>query len=1493
MSESISSLVLSDIQAACSTLGGWDEGKYYKEPDCIESLKDLLRYLRRDDESHEIRRILGRIQVLKTDLLPLLKFYPDDDSLFDVIIRLLVDLMNPAILLYKEELPVEKFARNNYLEIVSHLQSYKLAFTDSKVWIAITKKLESLLHKNWETRQEEHKDMIERILVLVRNVLHVPANPSEEKRTDDDVNVHDQVLWAMHLAHTEDLLLYVTSSDDETDYCFHCLEILSLMLREQSPEVLARAEQPRTAAEKDEDIRELLKAREAELARKKMQMQARTNRHPRFGGTFTVKNMKGIGDSDLVAHDTLSKLSQMSFDRSKPFKPKAKNKRPVLEANDVMRRSTLNIRLFLKRLCTDFLKWCYNPMMRTVKSFLQRNKALSHDEGYYFWALKFFMEFNRHNGFDVSLVSETICKEAFHYVQTQLEQYYEMMVTDKGKIRIWSKRLHVGLKAYQELLRTLAAMDSSPEEAVREAAKVLKGTIFYLPEYREIVLHLLLNFNEIVQPISYLRDLVEMVHVYVKMLQHFAKGHRHIIVKEKAKARRKSKKKKPKESTPSNAVSEEVRQQEWLEVSSEISMALQGEEELPDDIVPYDSTLDNTENEQKLDAVSRIHAALKARETAKAVALLRAGQELWPDQDMFGSQEDGTEFQALKEIFFANMAGVTPEAPAAEEIQRDEGNEEEDDEEQDGYHSDREQVLQFDDFIKRFANPKVVIAYCKLLSHFRTNSPATNQHVLRMLHRLAVDLKMYPMLFQASVFRTFQRIMHDCYSLPKDRVDSTLKELARLATFVVRKFVGTAQENKIAFAELLFWKNTKDAYELVHGYGTESKKASKIMWTEEQVYELKVLYERYKDEATPDKDVVDLILEHMIDDTRTRRSVLLQLKKLDLIESVKGFTKKAKANAPWRGEDVIELRELFEKYRESTDIMGQILEHLSVKRPRHRVVDKILEIGLVCNRKELRKKQARKDGRAVGSGRQRQGSDDSGSSSADDDNDDERIYGLFKSGEAPVRPAQQKKNAGRTPKNAPIRPPKDAPTFRTVPRTEVATSPEELRTVLSNLAEAGCQESLEWLLSSLEDALEDWDPEDPSSVPLVPILEAHHSSMENSDFCSLLRTMGIQPPADEQEAYWRIPADMTTTMLSSRVTVVKRALEGDYGAPLLVVGSASNDAAPELDSNGSDSDGASLLVVDEDHEASATSARIPKNKLKHRKALQALLQKKRARQAELSDTDSDEVGFARRDQRKRKRPRGRDTRESEEEIGNTVETLEHRSDSGMSGSELPASPPAASTTLSNVEQGRTPPPLSASEPTKKRKRATLVVDSDEERESTKRAEMVGVDDEDVGPVVIADDESPAAATSAASRTGAAARKAGRLVVLDDSDEDDVLNLSGANVPDRGVTVANGDASFNGASGSLIDLDGDSDVELSDGGRRKSSASPTRAGSISDSPETVPESRKRSSAVVEGDSGGSDAEVLEDAPIRSAVSKPAKARRAVVISSDEEDQQLGP
>lgn len=45
--------------------------------------------------------------------------------------------------------------------------------------------------------------------------------------------------------------------------------------------------------------------------------------------------------------------------------------------------------------------------------------------------------------------SETISTEIFYIIQRQMDQYYEMIVTDKKRIPIWSYRLHLALEAYK------------------------------------------------------------------------------------------------------------------------------------------------------------------------------------------------------------------------------------------------------------------------------------------------------------------------------------------------------------------------------------------------------------------------------------------------------------------------------------------------------------------------------------------------------------------------------------------------------------------------------------------------------------------------------------------------------------------------------------------------------------------------------------------------------------------------------------------------------------------------------------------------------------------------------------------------------------------------------------------------------------------------------------------------------------------------------------
>lgn len=82
-------------------------------------------------------------------------------------------------------------------------------------------------------RTEEKSLLVERSLALIRNILHVPSNPSAECRADNDASLHDQVLWALQQAGILDMVLFIVGSEHESQYHFHALEIICLMYREQ------------------------------------------------------------------------------------------------------------------------------------------------------------------------------------------------------------------------------------------------------------------------------------------------------------------------------------------------------------------------------------------------------------------------------------------------------------------------------------------------------------------------------------------------------------------------------------------------------------------------------------------------------------------------------------------------------------------------------------------------------------------------------------------------------------------------------------------------------------------------------------------------------------------------------------------------------------------------------------------------------------------------------------------------------------------------------------------------------------------------------------------------------------------------------------------------------------------------------------------------------------------------------------------------------------
>ncbi|XP_028301834.1 protein timeless homolog isoform X2 [Gouania willdenowi] len=1061
-----------ELLATCSALGYLEGDTYHKEADCLESVKDLIRYLRHEDDTRDVRQQLGAGQILQNDLLPIITQYRQEKMLFDACVRLMVNLTQPAMLCFGK-VPDDPVFRQHFLKVTSHLEAYKESFASETVFGILSETLYNLLQLDWEQRQEEDNLLIERILLLVRNVLHVPANPLEEKKVDDDASIHDRVLWAIHMSGFDDLVKFLASAQSEQQWSMHVLEIISLMFRDQTPDALVSAGHARSAEEKQRDAQELESLRQKEFAERRSRVLQRGTRHSRFGGSFVVQGLKALGDKDVVYHRNIHNFKNYTHDMGKAVRRVPKRNRRAQECRDE-RRSAFNVRLFLREFCVDFLENCYNRLMYLVKESLIREQTQQHDETYYLWALSFFMAFNRGNGFRADLVSETMSIRAFNFIERNVTNYYEMLLTDRKEATSWSRRMHLALKAYQELLLTVNEMDRSQDETIRQSSNVIKSNIFYLMEYREIFVTLLRKYDETKQPHSYLKDLVETTHLFLRMLEHFSSGRRSLMVQKK-RVKRKKPKKKNQQVAPDT--SPEALEQIWNIVEEELkATGFQLSASVTEGIVPFDATSDTPLEEQRAEAMVRVQDALLARLGPEALGLLRAAREVWPEGDVFGSSdvETGEELELLKQILHANLPRPPPPEPAAEED--DDGAELEEEELESVQVSETE--FSFLDFIKRFANPSIL-----------------------------------------SVFHLFNKILSDSCA-------DAYKELVTFAKYVLKRFFSLTEKNNKAFVELLFWKNVGAVQEMTEGYNKDGEK-NKPTWTEEEEEELRALYEDHRDSDVP--DIVETLLPLLSKSTRTRRQVVTQLVHMGLVHSAKELKKQKKGTGIvlWTEDQELELQMLFEEYKDSDDVLGNILKKLTAKRSRARVVDKLLSLGLVSERRELYKKRSRtaprkSSGKALteeefladlSQGLPDDSMDRDDEAELEESEEEEEDEELDDDGEQERETAQ---NGGRRSQNLSLE-----------RRADVSI-------MVSALHQEGLSGPLLWLQNCLNKTANDRGNDGFSMpVPFAPLTEENEDAMENKSFLRLIRKVGLRPPANEQESFWRIPAKLTVSQLRS------------------------------------------------------------------------------------------------------------------------------------------------------------------------------------------------------------------------------------------------------------------------------------------------------------------------------------------------------------------------
>ncbi|RTG86610.1 timeless [Schistosoma bovis] len=711
-----------DIQACCSCLG-FREGDTYKiDTDAEVSIRTLLRYLRNETAECDIRRELGQLRIVSSDLIPLLRCCSGNKILFELVIRLLMNLTQPAIVCFRQEIPKDRDLYSAYLQVDDLLKSYKKDFADEELFRVLCNVVGSLLDRSWEERSEEDRLLIERILILIRNVLHIAPDVVGEQRTDEDVSVHDQILWAMHLSGWDELLLFLANSDDEQMFAFHTLEIISLMLREQTPELLACAgNRAETKSELNtrRKLIERLKIRD-DMERKNF-LYACNLRQARFGGAFELVNTPSLSERPLIYHHDITHKAQMATVISKQLDSsvdvvdnvgiveldvgkrkfrKPKHRKPLVD-RPIHRRSILAVQLYLQGFCWQFLKFCYNPIMRVVQSGLTRQASQENDETYFLWTMRFFMAFCRVYRFRSDYISETLSVPIFHWIYDQVINYKEHLVTDKRggasnqRAIQAARRLELAVACYKEFLTCLNRMlhvtgadktvqpgddetQDGVEERLRSQANVAESIIanvFYVAEYQELFPNLLRDYNEIFMSKDYLRDLVEGSHLFITLLSNKICGsNKKIIVKRRRVHRRKKRSSKPKKKTHKrdilNLEPEAVRisrlEQQW---SNQLERPLieillgtayqENEQDESDDEMNdtrlFDATTGNSEDQQLKSAIRRVQAALFAGSAKTALSMAKRMWRLWPEVAPVSIEEDNSTIDA------GRAAGLRPE----------------------------------------------------------------------------------------------------------------------------------------------------------------------------------------------------------------------------------------------------------------------------------------------------------------------------------------------------------------------------------------------------------------------------------------------------------------------------------------------------------------------------------------------------------------------------------------------------------------------------------------------------------------------------------------------------------------------------------------------------------------------------------------------------------------------------------------------------------------
>nr|XP_027189879.1 protein timeless homolog isoform X3 [Cicer arietinum] len=829
------------LSLICSGLGAIEEDDqdnrigYLKGEHCLDNLKDLLRFLRRDDpQTRDVFKQVCKWNIVSKDLIPIIEHYHEDRSL----------LLNAVKVLVFLTMPIEP-GSTDIPQQLEYLWDLKSAVTTSDVAMVIVSILERPL-ENLELGAftEDDWKLVQLVLTLFRNILAVNEIPLHQKSAgyaSHYLSLRDKFLELLFRENVMDIILVLSQNVGSSNVYLRqdnllLLEIFHYIFEGQEPELIVRGHLNGSKVDEDSQasLDSLQSIMEEEKKKKIISRLGNISRHSQFSGTFARVTMDG---SKAVFKGNPSSSRNMHLKSQNVTRGPAKK---IAWDHPRLPSTKDKILELLHGFVNQFLSGGYNVLMQSIREdivkehpavqksdivvFFQVAEFVTSFQFYKYSALKTKEgrdgEFETFHDADASDISGKVCGP----IEASLNESMFQLVISKWRNAydgLKETKDYKFLSAAGSLLKNMIRMldlvlkllpDDSKEP---QTARILLYKLFYDQTEEgmtQLLLNLIKTFDTHKQCKSDLADLVEIICKVVKLMDYLQSRGTLRVSKKSRKLKKKNSNGTESGNKPTGdhscikKVGISVDNQ-LAENQSPHSLPNANSTEQEDVVVDHNQGHENLEKDVNsqvcLESIKNTHLDDNGHENVEEDVNSQGGLESMKKTKLDDNEYENVEEDVNSRVGLEPTENINPEH-LNEDMLDDTGDFSEDEQ----LNEISEVDFNVSTLVSAFANHSIIQKLCWLLKFYKSNSLAINHYIISMLRRISDELELHPMLYQLSLLTTFYDILVEQKSCP-------CKEYANIVDFLnslVRKMLKKMKKQPLLFVEVLFWKTRRECH---------------------------------------------------------------------------------------------------------------------------------------------------------------------------------------------------------------------------------------------------------------------------------------------------------------------------------------------------------------------------------------------------------------------------------------------------------------------------------------------------------------------------------------------------------------------------------------------------------------------------------------------------------------------------------------------------------